>query len=108
VQLCVLWHPTLHKHRGSAGIYPSREPVHYGIVSELLYVFGVLVVSGQCVVIGDEKVALVFVLQSNPIVQNAVQVSKMQTACWPHARKYSLIRIVAAQASALVKICRAL
>ena len=77
MQFGVLRHPALYEYCSRSRINTGGEPVHNRVVSELVDVFSVFVVSGQRMVVGDKEVTLVFVLQSHPVVQNAVQVAKV-------------------------------
>ena len=51
--------------------------------------FGVFVAGRQRVPVGDEEIALVLVLQVDPVLERAVVVAEMQLAGGPHAGQNS-------------------
>ena len=46
---------------------------------------GIVVVRGQRMPVGNEKVALVLMLQLHPVLQDTVIVTEVQTPGWTHA-----------------------
>jgi hypothetical protein len=69
---------------------------------------GVFVIGGERVPVCNEEEALVLVLQPHPVLQNAMIVTKMQSAGRAHAGKHPLIRLATAQSSTFVTNTRAL
>jgi hypothetical protein len=85
MQLRVLRHLRLHEQRGGPGIDPGRQPVHHRPEGVLLDVLRVLVVGGERVPVGDEEVALVFVLQLHPVLQHTMIMTQVQPPGGAHA-----------------------
>ena len=69
------------------GVQSRSEPVDQHIADVLLQARGVLVAGRERVPVGDEEVALVLVLQLDPVAQRAVIVAQVQRARGTHARQ---------------------
>jgi hypothetical protein len=41
--------------------------------------------------VGDEKVAVIFMLQRDPVLEYAVVVTEMELTCGPHAGQHAVI-----------------
>ena len=85
MQLGVLGHVRLHEQRRNPGIEARGEPVDQHLANVLLQLRRVLVAGGERVPVGDEEVALVLVLQLDPVAQRAVKIAQMQRPGRPHA-----------------------
>ena len=81
----MLLHLALHKDRASFGIEAGGKKIQRHFKRIRRDVRRVRVVGGQRVQIGDEEVALVLVLQLDPVGQGAHVVAQMQLACGAHA-----------------------
>ena len=68
VKFSVLRHPRLNEDGGGARVHPCRQPIDDRIPGVLLDVIGVFVVRGEGMPIGDEEEALIFVLETHPIL----------------------------------------
>ncbi len=89
VQLGVLGHLRLHEQRGDAGVEARGEPVDEHLVDEFGELLGVFVARGQGVPVRDEEIALVLVLEIDPVLERAMVVAKMQLTRRPHPGKNS-------------------
>ena len=89
VQFGVLGHLRLHEQRGDARVQSRRQPVDEHLVDEFGQLLGVFVARGQRMPVGDEEIALVLVLQLDPVLECAMVVAKMQLTRRPHAGKNS-------------------
>ena len=89
VQLGVLGHLRLHEQRGDSGIQARRQPVDEHLVDEFGELLGVFVARGQGMPVRDEEIALVLVLEVDPVLERAMVVAKMQLTCRPHSGKNS-------------------
>src|ERR1700685_335912 len=81
----------LDEQRGDARIEARRQPIDGHAPGVLLEFRGVLVAGGQGMPIGNEEVALVLILQFDPILQRTVKISQMQLARWAHTRQHASI-----------------
>ena len=75
--------------RRDARIEARRQPVDEHLLDEFRQLLGVFVARGQRVPVGDEEIALVLVLQLDPVLERAVIVAEMQLAGRPHSGKNS-------------------
>ncbi len=78
----------LHEQGRHPGVQSGGEPVDENGLHILLQSRRVLVARGQRMPVGDEKVALILVLQFHPIAQRAVKIAQMQRPRGPHAGKH--------------------
>jgi hypothetical protein len=86
----VLGHQGLHKEDAALRVQARRQPIERNILRVLAQVRGVSVIGGQGVPIGDKKVAVVIVLQADPVVKGAHVVAEMQFAGRAHAAQHTL------------------
>ena len=91
MQLGVFRHPRLNKEPRRAWIDADREPVDDHVPDALLDDRGPLVLGGQGVPVGHEKEALVFLLQGQPVFEDAMIMAEMQPARGTHARQHPLL-----------------
>ena len=89
VQLSVLGHLRLHEQRGDSRVQAGRQPVDEHLVDEFGELLGVFVARGQGVPVGDEEIALVLVLEIDPVFERAMVVAEMQLTRRPHSGKNS-------------------
>lgn len=68
----VLRHPGLDEQGGLVGIDPGGQPVHHHVPGRLLDTLGIVVVGGQRVPVGNEEKAGVFMLEGDPVLEDAV------------------------------------
>src|SRR5882762_412111 len=81
----------LDEQRCDAGVEADRQPIDGHRPHIVLELRGVLVSRRECVPIGDEEVALVLVLQFDPILERAMVVAEMQQSAGAHAGEDSSI-----------------
>src|ERR1700691_633284 len=87
----MLGHFGLDEQRGDARIQACGQPID-GHGPDILFELGrVLITRGERMPVGDEEVALVLVLQLDPILQRAVIVPEVQQPARPHSGKNSAI-----------------
>ena len=85
MQLGVLRHARLDEQRRLRRIDAGGQPVDHHVPYVLPDDLRIFVVRGQRMPVGDEKQALVLVLQLDPVLQHAVIVAEMQRAGRAHA-----------------------
>jgi len=85
MQFGMLDHARLHKQRGLRRIDAGGEPVDRHVAHVFLDHLRRVVVRGQRMPVGDEKQALVFVLQAQPVFEHAMVVAKVQAPGGAHA-----------------------
>ncbi len=79
----------------AAGVEAGGEEVERDLEDVLLHAAGVGVVGGECVQVGDEEVAVVVVLQVDPVVQRTHVVAEVKAAGGSHAGEYTGARCCA-------------
>ena len=84
MQLGVLGHMRLHEQRRDARVQARGQVVDEHLPDVFLQLRGVLVAGGERVPVRDEEIALVLVLQLDPVAQRAVIVAEVQRAGRPH------------------------
>jgi hypothetical protein len=87
VQLGVLGNVGLDEDGRALGIKAGGEEVEGDFADVLAEGLGVGVVGRQGVEVSDEKVAVVVILQANPVIERAHVVAEMQASGWAHARE---------------------
>src|SRR5271166_3839314 len=85
MQFSMLRHMRLNKQRAALGIEARRKVVDHDFERTLLNIAGVGVIRGERVPISEEKEAIVFVLQLDPIAQGPDIIAEMQFASRAHA-----------------------
>jgi hypothetical protein len=85
MQLGVFGHLRLHEQRGDTRIEAGGQPVDHDFVHRLGQAGGVLVTGGQRVPVGNKEVALVLILQLDPVAKCAVVIPQMQRSGGAHA-----------------------
>src|SRR5271154_5466878 len=91
MQFRVLGYLRLDEQRGNTRIEACGQPIDRHAPGVLLELRGVLIARGQGMPIGNEEVALVLILQFDPILQRTVKISQMQLSGWAHARQHASI-----------------
>ncbi len=89
VQFGVLRHARLDEERRHGRIESRGQPVDHDLPREVLDLAGVLVAGRECVVVGYEEIAVVFVLQLRPVPQRAVIIAEVQAAGRTHPREHA-------------------
>ena len=90
VQLRVLRHARLDEQGRLRRVNAGGKPVHQHVPNVVFNNFWGIVVSGQRVPVRDEKQALVFMLQPDPIFEYAMVVAKMQASGGAHTRQHTI------------------
>ncbi len=91
VQLGVLRHPRLDEQGGELRIHAAGEPVDDHVPDVAGNDLPFLIGRRQRMPVGDEEIALVFVLQPQPVLQHAVVVAQVQTAGRPHTGQHAAL-----------------
>jgi len=81
----VFRHAGLDKDPGGARVDPGRQPVHDHVIDAVAYDLGGFVLRGQGMPVGDEEKTLVFILQLEPVPQDAMIMAQVQLPRGPHA-----------------------
>ena len=84
-KLSVLLHLALQKNHALRGIEPSGQIVEHHFFNIVRDLRSVRVVGGECVPVGDEEVAVVLVLQFDPVGERAHVVAQVQLSRGSHA-----------------------
>ena len=88
-----------------ARVQAGRQPVDEHLVDEFRELLGVFVARGQGVPVGDEEIALVLVLEIDPVLERAMVVAKMQLTRRPHPGKNSFgLRMTAHGSGAVYRV----
>ena len=82
----------LHEERGDLRVEAGGEEIEcdLGDIGPQLAEVGV--VGGEGVEVGDEEIAVVFVLEPDPVVEGSHVIAEVQLAGRPHAAKNALAR----------------
>ncbi len=88
-QLGVLQHAALQKQHALCRVEPGRQVVQHHLDRIGRDLAGVGVVRGQRVPVGDEEVAIVLVLQLDPVGQRAHVVAQVQFSRGAHAAEHA-------------------
>ena len=89
VEAVVLLDVGLAEDDGAAGVEAGGEEVECDLEDVLLHAAGVGVVGGEGVQVGDEEVAVVVVLEADPVVQRTHVVAEVKAAGGSHAGEYT-------------------
>src|SRR5579872_1375398 len=81
----MLRHVGLDKHRAALGVEAGGQKIEQNVDRILLYARGVGVISGEGMPVGNEEIAFVLVLHTDPVVECADKVAEMQLAGGAHA-----------------------
>src|SRR6185369_1945522 len=79
----------LDEERCNAWVQPSRQPVHDHLLDELRQVGGGVVSRRERVPVRHEEIALVLVLEVDPVTKRAVVVAQMHLAGRAHTGKHT-------------------
>ena len=90
MQLGMFRNPRLNKDAGPIRVHSGGQPIHDHIPNILADDLSILVMRGQGMPIGHEIKAVIVMLQPDPVFQNPVIMSQMQTPGRSHTRQHAL------------------
>jgi hypothetical protein len=90
VQFGVLDDLGLDEQGGPGRVHAGRQPVHDHLPGGVLDAQGVVVMGGQGMPVGHEEQAFVFVLEPDPVFQDAVVMAQVKAARGAHAGENSI------------------
>ena len=92
MQFCVFRHLGLNEQRGLRRIDAGSQPVDSHVPGVVLDGRRIVVMRRQRMPVGDEKQALVLVLELDPVFQHAVIMAKVQCASRAHAGENTVFK----------------
>src|SRR5687768_4438659 len=93
MQFSVFGDSGLNEQGSSTRRHAGCQPVSNHVPDAVFDNVGIFVMRGQGVPVGDEKETFKLVLQLDPVMDDAIQMSQMQTSGWAHARNHAPLRI---------------